>query len=74
MNNEKCRFNSNGKYCRILSVESCDGFNEKCPFCKTEKQFRESADRAILINRRKCRCESCTYTTKPCQLSVFYKK
>ncbi|MCM1237087.1 MAG: hypothetical protein NC489_44010 [Ruminococcus flavefaciens] len=63
----KCRFNSCGKYCRILAVESCDGNNTDCSFFRTEQQFREAADRAVLINRRNHRCENCTYVTKKCR-------
>lgn len=67
----KCRFFTGSKFrsCGILVGEQCDGKNEKCSFFKTEEQFDDERDRAILLNRRKENCSKCKYTSCACALS-----
>ena len=65
---EICRFVSTGRYCQILVGVKCRGTDELCKFRKTEKQFQEERNRAILINRAKCNCNQCKYMGIPCRL------
>lgn len=54
--------------CTILHA-MCTEMNQKrrCRFCKTEKQFAEERDRAILINRKKGNCDLCKYRNGRCK-------
>lgn len=52
MENEKCRFVGMGRYCQILVGVKCDGTDKLCKFGKTEKQFQQERDRAIIVNRK----------------------
>ncbi len=54
----------------ILVGTKCRGDMTDCKFYKTEKQFAEAADRAVLINREKGNCEKCRYNKIPCEVSV----
>ncbi|MDE6500725.1 MAG: hypothetical protein K2L10_01360 [Ruminococcus sp.] len=47
----------------------CTGIDNKCKFRKTERQFQEEHDRAILINRAKHNCNKCKYMRTSCRLS-----
>ncbi|MDE5770175.1 MAG: hypothetical protein K2I06_00905 [Ruminococcus sp.] len=69
MKEETCRFVGLGKYCQILVGVKCRGTDELCKFRKTEKQFQEEHDRAILINRAKHNCNKCKYMRTSCRLS-----
>ncbi|MDE5582489.1 MAG: hypothetical protein K2J08_02115 [Ruminococcus sp.] len=63
-----CRFSGTGNYCQILVDVRCCGSDELCKFRKTDKQFREERNKAILINRKKHNCNSCRYMKTPCRL------
>lgn len=67
----ECRFFTGSKFrpCAILIGEQCNGENEKCSFFKTEEQFDNERDRAILLNRRKGNCLKCKYASYACALS-----
>ena len=65
---ELCRFKGNIKICKILVDTKCDGTANDCKFYKTEKQFQEERNRAILINRAKCNCNRCKYMGIPCRI------
>lgn len=69
MEDEKCRFVGTNRYCQILVGVQCRGTDELCKFYKTEKQFQQERDRAILINRKKCNCNKCKYMGTSCRLS-----
>ncbi len=70
LDNKLCHFKGYGLYCGILEDVKCNGVNKKCSFFKTARQYQEDLDKAILINRRKHRCESCKYNKDPCILST----
>ncbi|MDE7138846.1 MAG: hypothetical protein K2O29_10410 [Ruminococcus sp.] len=53
---EKCKFAGVSRYCMILVGTKCRGDMKNCRFYKTEKQFAEEADRAVLINRENRIC------------------
>lgn len=61
-----CHFLVRGDVCGVLMKE-CDG---KCTFYKTEKQFVEDQDKAILICRDRGLCKDCKYTNIPCKIST----
>lgn len=67
----ECRFFTGNKLCSctILVGTSCDGKNQNCSFFKTEEQFDDERDRAILINRKKRNCQQCKYVSHACTLS-----
>lgn len=69
LDNEICRFVGTGKFCQILVGVKCRGTDELCKFRKTEKQFQEERDRAILINRTKYNCNKCKYMRTLCRMS-----
>lgn len=69
LDNEICRFVGKGRFCQILVGVKCQGTDKLCKFCKTEKQFQEERDRAILINRAKRNCNNCKYMGTLCRLS-----
>lgn len=69
MKDEICRFVGTGRFCQILVGVKCQGTDELCKFRKTEKQFQEERDRAIMINCAKRNCINCKYMSTPCKLS-----
>lgn len=71
MNDGKCRFFTDRKQynCNALTNTKCDGMNTECPFYKTDEQYNNSSDRAVLINRVKENCEKCRYRLTPCRLT-----
>lgn len=75
MDNEKiCNFNNNLSYCSILTdrktSKRCTGWDDKCKFAKTEKQFIDDLDRSIFVCRQKGLCDKCKYTEVKCKLST----
>lgn len=70
MKKERCKFAGVSRYCMILVGTKCRGDATKCRFYKTERQFTEAADRAVLINREKGDCEKCRYNKIPCEVSA----
>ncbi len=68
MENERCKFAGVSRYCMILVGKKCMGEAKNCKFYKTERQFSEAAERAILINREKGNCKKCKYNKIPCEI------
>ncbi len=70
MNDEKCRFFTGRKHynCNALMNTKCNGMNTDCSFYKTDEQYHEDSDRAVLINRARGNCEKCKYKLKQCKL------
>ena len=66
---EICRFSGTSSYCQIFVGIKCCGTDELCKFRKTDKQFQEDRNRAILTNRKKHNCNHCRYMNAPCQLN-----
>lgn len=54
--------------CGILDGTSCTGYNPKCSFCKTKKQYFSDRNDAILRCREIGICNDCKYSQKPCEL------
>lgn len=66
-----CFFSTESGACRCLDGVFCtNGWNDKCTFKKTRKEFTESSDNAILICREKGLCIGCKYYSKPCRTST----
>ena len=66
---EICRFSGTSSYCQILTGVKCRGTDALCKFRKTENQFREDRNKAIITNRKKSNCSHCRYMTAPCQIN-----
>lgn len=64
----KCFFCGVGGVCGILEKTMCNGDHIHCSFYKTEKQYTEERNRAILLNRKKGYCKSCKYVAIKCEL------
>lgn len=71
MKNGLCVFATDNvsKQCQILVGTSCNGTNKFCSFFKSEGQYQQELDRAILVNRKKGNCDKCKYGCIPCKLS-----
>lgn len=69
MNSENnCVFLKPNGECSVLKY-LCHDHAPKCSFKKTHEEFIKGHDAAILANRRKGKCEECTYVRTPCLLS-----
>lgn len=68
---ETCYFLTPGKLnkCSILN-EKCTGTRSRqlCSFHKTEKEFFETRNRAVEINRARGKCARCKYSNHPCEI------
>ena len=53
-----------------VTGETCTGTRSRqlCSFHKTEKEYFEDRNRAVMINRTTGRCGRCKYKSKPCEL------
>lgn len=71
MNEEKCRFSTERKQynCNALTHTKCSGIKTDCPFYKTDEQYDNASDNAVLINRARGNCGKCRYRLTPCKLS-----
>lgn len=65
---EKCFFRDLKGECGAISGRFCDGYNKKCSFYKTERQFIMDRNAAIMKNRRKGNCANCKYSVFPCTI------
>lgn len=66
--NDICIFQRPSGECSVLKY-LCHDHSSKCNFRKTKEEFIKGHDAAILKNREKGRCETCTYVRTPCLLS-----
>ena len=55
--------------CSVLNT-CCTGTRSKrlCHFYKTEREFIESRNKAVELNRKKGRCAICKYKSQKCDL------
>lgn len=55
-------------YCGILDVE-CTGTRSKqlCSFHKTEQEYFEARNRAVMLNRQRGNCGKCKFKPYPCE-------
>lgn len=76
MNDTVCFFTDGFGKCRCLSDTVCNGTSQRpeCTFRKTEREYFESLDQAILKNREDGRCKSCAYRSMQCLLSSERKR
>lgn len=65
---EPCHFHNKGGICTALD-RKCNGLNQKCGFYKTEAEYVNESDIAILKCRHKELCPRCNYRDKKCLLS-----
>lgn len=66
----ECKHSRMGGRCAILVNTTCTGWNEKCSFCVTEKDFIARKDEAILRCRKRNLCKYCKYVYgDPCKTS-----
>lgn len=62
-----CFFKQTGSVCGILNT-FCNGIKRGCKFYKTEEQYIEEQNKAVLMNRKKGNCEKCKYRDIHCEL------
>ena len=66
----KCRHFRMGGVCGILTNTTCKGWDKKCCFRVTEKDFIARRDEAILLCRKRNLCKDCRYVYgEPCKTS-----
>lgn len=65
---EPCHFHNKGGICTALDCK-CDGLSQSCGFYKTDADFINESDFAILRCRQKELCPRCKYRNKQCLLS-----
>lgn len=67
---DRCTFlPHNSNLCTVLANTECTGTKSKkvCSFRKTEKEFRQEQNRAIIPNRKKGNCAKCKYKKFSCE-------
>ena len=67
-NDTTCYFLNFNGICTAKHGEFCDHNYKRCCFYKTEKQYIEDRNRAIILNRKHGNCEKCKYVAVKCQL------
>lgn len=67
-NDTTCYFLNFNGICTAKHGEFCDHNYKHCCFYKTEQQYIEDRNRAIILNRKHGNCEKCKYVAVKCQL------
>ena len=67
-----CFFKNNDGSCGVL-MKYCNNDFKRCHFYKTEEQYINDYNMAILKNRQNGNCNDCKYKAFPCECLTFKK-